>query len=34
LRFLRFFRAPFEGVIAREASILQHRYPRNLDYSH
>ena len=33
-RILRFFRAVFGGVIASEASILQHRYLKNANYSH
>jgi hypothetical protein len=31
---LGFCRALFEGVIAREASILQHRHPKNTNCSH
>jgi hypothetical protein len=31
---LGFCRGLFEGVIARKASILQHRYPKNANYSH
>jgi hypothetical protein len=34
VRILIFFRAVFCGVIAREASILQHRCPKKGDYSH